>query len=144
MASMTARPSRVDLSATVVTTVLVAALLVGCAPGAASTTGCPAFQAWEDRDFPTDLTSPTNGPRYLTFLATVADEAPPVADDAEVVLRAAQAIHDAWVAAGGPDGPGGETERATTLTRELWTPEVEAAAARVRDYGAETCGVTAP
>lgn len=141
---MITRRLRVDLPATVVTTVLVAAVLVGCSPGAASTTGCPAFQAWQDRGFPTDLTSPTNGPRYLTFLATVADEAPPVADDAEVVLRAAQTIHDAWVAAGGPDGPGGETERARGLTRELWTPEVDAAAARVGGYGAETCGVTAP
>ncbi len=126
------------------TALLVAATIVGCAPGAASTTGCPAFQAWEARDFPTDLASPTNGPRYLTFLATVADEAPQAADDAEVVLRAAQTIHDAWVAAGGPDGPAAETARAAALAQELWTPEVAAAAERIGAYGAETCGVVAP
>lgn len=144
MAPMTARPLRMDLPATVVTAMLVAAMLVGCAPGTASTTGCPAFQAWEDRGFPSDLTSPTNGPRYLTFLATVADQARPVADDAEVVLQTAQTIHDAWVAAGGPDGPDAETARAAALAQELWAPEVEAAAERIGTYGAETCGVVAP
>lgn len=119
-------------------------VLAGCAPGAASTTGCEAFQAWEQRGFPSDLSSPTNGPRYLTFLATVVDEAPLAADDAEVVLRAGQQVHDAWVAAGGRDGPQAETARAAARAEELWTPEVEAAAARVRAYGAETCGVVAP
>lgn len=128
----------------VATTLLVAAAMVGCAPGAASTTGCPAFQAWEARGFPTELTSPTNGPRYLTFLATVADDAPEVADDAEVVLQAAQTIHDAWGAAGGPDGPAAEAARAAALAQELWTPEVGAAAERIGAYGAETCGVVAP
>lgn len=119
-------------------------LLVGCAPGAASTTGCEAFQAWEQRGFPRDLASPTNGPRYLTFLATVVDEAPLAADDAELVLVAAQEIHDAWLAAGGPDGPETETARAAAREQVLWTEEVAAAAARIRDYGAETCGIVAP
>lgn len=122
---------------------LIVLALAGCAPGAASTTGCPAFQAWEDRGFPRDLSSATNGPRYLTFLAAVADEAPVAADDAEVVLRAAQDVHDAWVAVGGPNGPEAEVARAATLQEQLWTVEVEAAAARIRDYGAETCGVVA-
>lgn len=118
--------------------------LAGCAPGAASTTGCQAFQAWEERGFPRDLSSASNGPRYLTFLALLADEAPLVADDAEVVLQAAQQVHDAWLAAGGPDGPAGETARAAAREQELWTDEVEAAAVRIRAYGDETCGVVAP
>lgn len=126
------------------TLTLVVVMVVGCSPGAASTTGCEAFQAWQDRGFPNDLAAPTNGPRYLTFLATVADDAPLAADDADVVLRAAQDIHGAWVAAGGPDGPEGETARAAARQELLWTAEVEAAAARIRDYGAETCGVVAP
>lgn len=126
------------------TLALVVVALVGCSPGAASTTGCEAFQAWQDRGFPRDLASATNGPRYLTFLARVADEAPVAADDAEVVLTAAEDIHGAWVAAGGPDGPEGETARAAAHQQQLWTAEVEAAAARIRDYGAETCGVVAP
>lgn len=118
--------------------------LAGCTAGAASTTGCQAFQGWESRGFPSDPSSPTNGPRYLTFLATVVDEAPLAADDAEVVLQAAQQIHDTWVAAGGTDGPEGEVARAEARAEQLWTPEVEAASDRVRAYGAETCGVVAP
>lgn len=125
---------------------LLLALLLpaGCVQGAASTTGCPAFQAWEAEGFPDDLASADAGPRYLRFLAETQDQARPVADDAGIVLEMAQRVHDTWAAAGGAQGPADRTVHAAELMRELDTPEVQAALDRLAAYGEETCGVTLP
>lgn len=125
---------------------LLLALLLpaGCVQGAASTTGCPAFHAWEAEGFPDDLTSADAGPRYLRFLAAVQDDARAVADDAGTVLEVAQRVHDTWAAAGGTEGPVDRTRHAAELTRELEGPEVQAALDRVAAYGEATCGVSIP
>ena len=124
--------------------VCAALALTGCVQGAASTTACPAFAQWEADGFPRDLGSADAGPRYLRFLAEVQDTAPSVGADAGVTLAAAQRTHEAWMAAGGRDGPPGEVERAAELARRQNTPEVMAALQQVVAYGEQTCAVSVP
>lgn len=119
-------------------------VLGGCVRAAALTNGCDAFEAWAADGAPRDLASPHEGPRYLALLATVQDTAPAVEADARTTLAAAQQVHDAWTAAGGPDGPGDQVERAEAVVDRVWTDEVSAAAADVLAYGVTTCGIEVP
>lgn len=123
---------------------LVVLSLGGCVRAAALTNGCDAYESWADDGFPHDLSSEVAGPRYLEFLARVDDTAPPVHDEARTVLEAAQRIHDAWRAAGGPHGPADQVQQAAALADELRSPAVLDAAAAVRAYGETTCGIVFP
>lgn len=127
-----------------ITVTAMALLLAGCVQGAASTTACPAFVEWQDDGFPTDLSSADAGPRFLRLLAEVQDTAPAVAADARTVLESSQHVHEAWMRAGGAQGPPGEVERATEVARRETTPEVMGALQKVLAYGRETCGVAVP
>lgn len=143
------RPSHRRTSSAAAVRCAVALLLAtlalgGCVRAAALTNGCDAYEAWAQDGFPEDLTSEFAGPRYLGFLARVDDTAPPVHDEARTVLEAAQRIHDAWLAAGGPDGPADQVAHATSLAEELRTPAVLDAMAEIRAYGESTCGITFP
>lgn len=121
-----------------------ASTLGGCVRAAALTNGCDAFADWAADGAPSDLSSPHEGPRYLAFLARVQDEAAAVEAEAAAVLGAAQRAHDAWAAAGGPQGPTDQVERATATAADAWTDEVRAAATELVAYGTETCGVDFP